>query len=82
MVTVKPDIKQKLEVDIITDDGREINDILEDICTEAHEALTISSMKRQELDGITDIDEKIKEYENIIFGLEASFCHILNVLND
>ena len=30
MITVKPNITQKLEVDIVTDDGKDINDILKD----------------------------------------------------
>ena len=28
MITVKPNITQKLEVDIVTDDGKDINDIV------------------------------------------------------
>lgn len=46
MITVKPKITQKLEVDIITDDGKDINDILKEICEIAHDGLMDASMIR------------------------------------
>ena len=48
MITVKPNITQKLEVDIVTDDGKDINDILKEICEIAHDGITYASIMRQE----------------------------------
>ena len=85
MISVKPKIHQKLDVDIITDDGRDINHILEEICRIAHDRLEASSVDRQELEDKREDAEPediINTLESIIDYLEGGFCQILNTLKD
>lgn len=85
MISIKPKIYQKLEVDIVTDDGRDINHILEEICKIAHDRLEASSVDRQELeDKREDVEQEdiINTLESIIDYLEGGFCQILNTLKD
>ena len=78
MITIKPKITQKLEVDIVTDDGKDINDIIEEICEIAHDRLEMSSMFRQEVEE----DGEIESFETILERMEGGFCRILNLLKD
>lgn len=85
MITIKPKIHQKLEVDIVTDDGRDINHILEEICKIAHDRLEASSVDRQELEDKREDGEPediINTLESVIDYLEGGFCQILNTLKD
>ena len=85
MISVKPKIHQKLEVDVVTDDGKDINDILEEICKIAHDHLEASSVDRQELEDKREDAEPediINTLESIIDYLEGGFCQILNTLKD
>jgi hypothetical protein len=54
MISVESKIHQKIDVDIVTSDGRNINDILEEISRVAHERLLMSSMDRQDLEDIKE----------------------------
>lgn len=85
MITVKPKITQKLEVDIVTDDGKDVNHILEEICRIAHDRLEAASTDRQELEDKREDAEPediISTLESIIDYLEGGFCQILNILKD
>lgn len=85
MITVKPKITQKLEVDIVADDGKDINHILEEICRISHDRLEAASVDRQELEDKREDAEPediISTLESIIDYLEGGFCQILNTLKD
>lgn len=85
MISIEPKIHQQLDVDIVTSDDRNINDILKEISRVAHERLQAASMDRQELEdkkedaGPKDI---INTLESIIEYLEGGFCRILDELKD
>lgn len=85
MISIEPKIHQKLEVDIVTDDGRDINHILEEICKISHNHLEASSIDRQELEDKREDAEPediINTLESIIDYLEGGFYQILNTLKD
>lgn len=83
MITIKPKITQKLDVDIVTDDGKDINDILKEICEIAHDGLIETSMIRQDVEGVVDLcTEKCKAYQNALEICEGKFCSILDLLKD
>ena len=85
MISVEPKIHQKIDVDIVTSDGRNINDILEEISRVAHERLLAASMDRQELENIKEDAEPediINTLESIIEYMEGGFCRILDELKD
>lgn len=82
MITVKPKITQKLEVDIVTDDGKDINDILKEICEIAHDGLMDASMIRQEVEGCGFVTEKCEAYQNALEICEGKLCSILDLLKD
>ena len=85
MISVKPKIHQKLDVDIVTDDGMDIHNILEEICRIAHDRLEASSVDRQELEDKkedAELEDIINTLKSIIDYLEGGFCQILNTLKD
>ena len=85
MISIEPKIRQELDVDIVTSDGRNINDILEEISRVAHERLLMASMDRQELEDKkedTEPEDIINTLESIIEYLEGGFCRILDELKD
>lgn len=85
MISIEPKIRQELDVDIVTSDGRNINDILEEISRVAHERLLMASMDRQELEDKKEDAEPediINTLESIIEYLEGGFCRILDELKD
>ena len=85
MISIEPKIHQELDVDIVTSDGRNINDILEEISRVAHERLLMASMDRQELEDKKEDSEPadiINTLESIIEYLEGGFCRILDELKD
>ena len=85
MISIEPKIRQELDVDIVTSDGRNINDILEEISRVAHERLLMASMDRQELENIkedVEPEDIINTLESIIEYLEGGFCRILDELKD
>ena len=82
MITVKPKITQKLEVDIVTDDGKDINDILEQICEIAHDGLMDASMIRQDVEDCGFVNERCKAYQNALEICEGKLCSILDLLKD
>lgn len=85
MISIEPKIHQQLDVDIVTSDGRNINDILKEISCVAHERLLMASMDRQELENIKEDAEPediINTLESIIEYMEGGFCRILDELKD
>ena len=85
MNSIEPKIRQELDVDIVTSDGRNINDILKEISRVAHERLLMASMDRQELEDKKEDAEPediINTLESIIEYLEGGFCRILDELKD
>ena len=85
MISIEPKIRQELDVDIVTSDGRNINDILKEISRVAHERLLMASMDRQELEDKKEDAEPediINTLESIIEYLEGGFCRILDELKD
>ena len=82
MITVKPKITQKLEVDIVTEDGKDINDILEQICEIAHDGLMDASMIRLDVEGCGFVTEKCEAYLNALEICEGKLCSILDLLKD
>ena len=81
MITVNPKITQKLEVDIVTDDGKDINDILKEICEIAHDGITYASMMRQECDENPALNTA-KNWREECENLEGKLCSILDLLKD
>lgn len=85
MISIEPKIRQELDVDIVTSDGRNINDILEEISWVAHDRLLMASMDRQELEDKkedSEPEDTINTLESIIEYLESGFCRILDELKD
>lgn len=85
MISIEPKIHQQLDVDIVTSDGRNINNILEEISRVAHERLLMASMDRQELEDKKEDAEPediINTLESIIEYMEGGFCRILDELKD
>lgn len=81
MITGEPKITQKLEVDIVTDDGKDINDILKEICEIAHDGITYASMMRQECDENPALNTA-KNWREECENLEGKLCSILDLLKD
>ena len=81
MITVNPKITQKLEVDIVTDDGKDINDILKEICEIAHDGITYASLMRQECDENPALNTA-KNWREECENLEGKLCSILDLLKD
>lgn len=88
MIDIKPKIKQSIEVSCVTSNGREVNDIIEDICSISHDALEYSSVARQDLEEliIKSPGMSVKQIQNRYLGiieyLEGHFCEILEKLDD
>ena len=81
MITVNPKITQKLEVDIVTDDGKDINDILKEICDIAHDGIMDASVIRQECDENPALNTA-KNWREECENLEGILCRILDRLGD
>ncbi len=82
MITL--DIKEstKPQHEIIASNGKEINDIIQEICNECHEGLTFSSIGRNEAKGYEDKVNQIEALYETIDMLECKLCDILNLLED
>lgn len=73
------------EFEVVSSDGKDVNDILEEISRVAHERLMASSMDRQELEAIKENAEPediINTLESIIEYMEGGFYKILDELKD
>ena len=73
------------EFEVVSSDGRDVNDILEEISRVARERLLMASMDRQDLAEIKENAEPediINTLESIIEYMEGGFCRILNELKD
>ena len=70
MITVKPNITQKLEVDIVTDDGKDINDYLCDLLN------TKNTPQKYTLNIISKIEDRVKtvgfQYSDLRLNLDYS----------
>lgn len=88
MIDIKPKIKQSIEVSCVTSDGRDVNDIVEDICHISHDALEYSSVARMDLEELIiknpgmSAKQVQNRYLSIIEYLEGHFCEILEKLGD
>ena len=82
MITI--DIKEttKPQYEIIASNGKEINDIIQEICDECHEGLICSSIGINEAKGYEDKVNQIDALYEIIDMLECKLCDILNLLED
>lgn len=82
MLTV--DIKEitKPQYDIIASNGKEINDIIQEICDECHEGLSYSSITRNEANAYEDKENQIDTLYEAIDILECKLCNILYLLED
>ena len=88
MIEIKPKVKIDIEASCVTSDGRDVKDIVEDICSISHDAIEYSSIARQALEeliiknpgmGAKQIQNR---YLDIIEYLEGHFCEILEKLDD
>lgn len=87
MIEIKPKIKMDIETSCVTSDGRDVNDIIEDICSISHDALETASIWRQNIEEeVTKNEHDVKSlqrrYLGIIEYLEGHFCEILEKLDD
>ena len=82
MITL--DIKEttKPQYEIVASNGKEINDIIQEICDECHDGLTYSSIKISEAKEYEDKEKQIDTLYETIYMLECKLCHILNLLED
>lgn len=83
MIELKPVIKQHIDVDIVMSNGKDINEVIEEICNECHAGLETSSFRRQTFEH-DDYDKKdlINDYNELLEILEGKFCYILDLLED
>ena len=88
MIEIKPKIKMEVEASCVTLDGRDVKDIVEDICSISHDALEYSSVARQDLEELIikspgmSAKQVQNRYLDIIEYLEGHFCEILEKLDD
>ena len=82
MITL--DIKEitKPQYEIVASNGKEINNIIQEICDECHEGLVYSSISINEAKGCEDKVNQIEVLYETIDILECKLCHILNLLED
>lgn len=83
MIELKPVIKQHIDVDIVMSNGKDINEVIKEICYECHAGLETSSFCRQNFEH-DDYDKKdiINDYNELLEMLDGKFCHILDLLED
>lgn len=88
MIDIKPKIKMEIESSCVTSDGRDVKDIIEDICNISHDALEYASVARQDLEEliIKSPEMSAKQVQNRYLGiieyLEGHLCEILEKLDD
>lgn len=87
MIEIKPKIKMDIETSCVTSDGRDVNDIVEDICSISHDALETASIWRQNIEEeVTKNEHDVKSLQHRYLGLieylEGHFCEILEKLDD
>lgn len=87
MIDVKAKIKMDIESSCVTSDGRNVQDIIEDICSISHDALETASIWRQNIEeeiikGEHDVKSLQHRYLGLIEYLEGHFCEILEKLDD
>lgn len=73
------------EFEVVSSDGKDVNDILKEISRIAHERLLMASMDMQELEENKENAEPediISTLESIIEYMEGGFCRILDELKD
>lgn len=73
------------EFEVVSSDGRDINDILKEISRVAHERLLMAFMDMQELEekkANAEPEDIINTLESIIDYLEGGFYRILDELKD
>ena len=67
------------QLEVVTSDDVDINDIIREISDECHHGLEYSSIKKQEID---EHEEYNTKYNDIIEVLEGKLCRILDLLKD
>ena len=88
MIDVKAKIKMDIESSCVTSDGRNVQDIIEDICSISHDALEYVSVARQDLEELIikspgmSAKQVQNRYLGIIEYLEGHLCEILEKLDD
>lgn len=82
MITLDVKETTKPQYEIVASNGKEINDIIQEICDECHEGLICSSIGRNEAKGYEDKVNQIDALYEIIDMLECKLCDILNLLED
>ena len=88
MIEIKPKIRMEIESSCVTSDGRNVQDLVEDICSISHDALEYSSVARQDLEELIikspgmSAKQVQNRYLDIIEYLEGHFCEILEKLDD
>lgn len=88
MIEIKPKVKMDIEASCVTSDGRDVKDIIEDICDISHDALEYASVARQDLEELIIKNPRMNakqiqnRYLDIIEYLEGHFCEILEKLDD
>lgn len=88
MVEVKPKIRMEVEASCVTSDGRDVKDIIQEICDISHDAIEYSSIACQDLEELISKNPGMNakqiqnRYSDIIEYLEGHFCEILEKLDD
>lgn len=88
MIEIKPKIRMEIESSCVTSDGRDVKDIIEDICSISHDAIEYSSVANQDLEELISKNPGMSakqiqnRYLGIIEYLEGHFCEILEKLDD
>lgn len=88
MIEVKPKIRMEVEASCVTSDGRDVKDIIKDICDISHDAIEYSSAANQDLEELISKNPGMNarqvqnRYLEIIEYLEGHFCEILEKLDD
>lgn len=78
----------EVEASCVTSDGRDVKDIVEDICSISHDAIEYSFVVRQDLEELIikspgmSAKQVQNRYLDIIEYLEGHFCEILEKLDD
>lgn len=82
MLTLEIKEITKPHYEVIASNGKEINNIIQEICDECHEGLSYSSISRNEANAYEDKENQIDTLYEAIDILECKLCHILNLLED
>ena len=74
MIEIKPKVKMDIEASCVTSDGRDVKDIIKDICNISHDAIEYSSIANQDLDALINKNPGMnaKQIQNRYFNHRAS----------